>query len=65
MTISDRSLFNAKAILGQEKQWYYLTDSWEDKGVHNVLNGLIVYVKARLKFEHADYDISVQLPSFM
>ena len=27
-------LFNAKAILLEEQLWYYLTHSWEDKGVH-------------------------------
>ena len=29
-----RGLFNAKDILEEEKQWYYLTYSWRDKGVH-------------------------------
>ena len=27
-------LFNVKAIIVEEQLWYYLTHSWEDKGIH-------------------------------
>ena len=33
-------LFNAKAILLEEQLWYYLTHSWEDKGVHTFPKGI-------------------------
>ena len=33
-------LFNAKAILLEEQSWYYLTHSWEDKGVHSFPKGI-------------------------
>ena len=52
-------LFNPKAIL-LEKQ-YYLTHSWEDKGVHNFPKGICpkVNVIARLEYELAYYDSAV------
>ena len=45
-------LFNAKAILLEEQQWYYLTHSWEDKGVHTFLKSICLRVNviARLSF---------------
>ena len=51
-------LFNAKAILLEEHLWYYLTHSWEDKGVHTFLKGICpkVNVIARLEYELAYYD---------
>ena len=51
-------LFNAKAILLEEQLWYYLTDSWEDKGVHTFPKGICpkVNVIARLEYELAYYD---------
>ena len=54
-------LFNAKAILVEEQSWYYLTHSWEDKGVHNFPKGICpkVNVIARLEYELAYYDSAV------
>ena len=51
-------LFNAKAILLEEQLWYYLTHSWEDKGVHTFPKGICpkVNVIARLEYELAYYD---------
>ena len=51
-------LFNAKAILREEQWWYYLTHSWEDKGVHTFPKGICpkVNVIARLEYELAYYD---------
>ena len=50
--------FNAKAILREEQQWYYLTRNWEDKGVHTFPKGICpnVNVIARREFELAYYD---------
>ena len=55
-------LFNAKAILLEEQQWYQLTHSWEDKGAHNFPNGICpkVNVIARLEYELAYYDSAAQ-----
>ena len=55
-------LFNAKAILLEEQSWYYLTHSWEDKGVHTFPKGICskVNVIARLEFELAYYDSAVR-----
>ena len=46
-------LFNAKAILVEEKQWYYLTHIWISKGVHAFLKiiSLKMNVIAWLEFE--------------
>ena len=54
-------LFNAKAILLEEQYWYYLTHSWEDKGVHTFPKGIWpkVNVIARLEYELAYYDSAV------
>ena len=54
-------LFNAKAIFLEEQQWYYLTHSWEDKGVHTFPKGICpkVNVIARLEYELAYYDSAV------
>ena len=54
-------LFNAKAILLEEQLWYYLTHSWEDKGVHTFLKGICpkVNVIARLEYEIAYNDSAV------
>ena len=56
-------LFNAKAILLEEQEWYYLTHSWEDKGVHTFPKGICpkVNIIARLAYELAYYDSAVQL----
>ena len=55
-------LFNAKAILPEEQLWYYLTHSWEDKGVHTFPKGIFpkVNVIAWLEYELAYYDSAVQ-----
>ena len=54
-------LFNAKAIL-LEQYWYYLTYSWEDKGVHTFPKGICseVNVIARQEYELTYYDSAVQ-----
>ena len=54
-------LFNAKAILLEEQQWYYSTHSWEDKRVHTFPKGICpkVNVIARLEYELAYYDSAV------
>ena len=54
-------LFNAKAILLEEQ--YYLTYSWEDKGVHTFPKGICpkVNVIARLEYELPYYDSAVHL----
>ena len=48
-------IFNAIAILPEERQWYYLPHSWEDKGVHTFPNGICpkVNVIAQLEYELA------------
>ena len=54
-------LFNAKAILLEEQLWYYLTHSWEDKGVHTLPKRICpkVNVIARQEYELAYYDSAV------
>ncbi len=54
-------LFNAKAILLEEQQRYYLTHSWEDKGVHTFRKGICpkVNVIERLEYELAYYESAV------
>ena len=54
--------FNAKAILQEEQLWwYYLTYSWDDKGVHTFPKGICLKVNiiARLEYELAYYDSAV------
>ncbi len=55
-------LFNAKAILLEEQQGYYLTHSREDKGAHTFPKGICskVDVIARLEFELAYFEAVVQ-----
>ena len=52
-----RGLFNANVILLEEQQWFYLTHSWEDKGVHTFPKGICPKVNmiARLEFELVYY----------
>ena len=54
-------LFIAKAILLEKEQWYYLTHSWEDKGVHAFPKGICLKVNVitGLKFELAYNDPAV------
>ena len=53
--------FNAKAILPEEQQWYYLTHSWEDKGVHTFPRGICPKVNliVLMEFELAYYNSTV------
>ena len=46
---------NAKAIFVEEQPWYYLTNCWEDKGIHAFPKGINqkVNVKMSLKFKLA------------
>ena len=55
-------VFDARAIFVEEQLWYYLTHSWEDKGVHAYPKGICEIMKmiAWLEFELAYYDIAVQ-----
>ena len=45
----------------EEQLWYYLTHTWEDKGVHTFPKGICpkVNVIARLEFELAYYDFAI------
>ena len=54
-------LFNAKAILVEEQQWYYLNYSWKDKVVHTFPKGICLKLNiiALLEFELAYYDVAV------
>ena len=56
-------LFNAKAILLQEQQWYYLTHSWEDMEVHGIPKGICpkVNVIARLEYDLTTIPQSIAL----
>ena len=58
-------LFNAKVIILEEQWWYYLTHSWEDKGVHTFPKGICpkVNIIARLVYELAYYDSAVHYDS--
>ena len=38
--VSLPELSNAKAIFMEEQQWYYLTNSWRDKGVRTFSEGI-------------------------
>ena len=48
-------------LFNEEQKWYYLTHSWEDKGVHTFPKGICpkVNVIARLEYELAYYDSAV------
>ena len=57
-----RGLFSAKAILVEEQQLYYLTQSWKDKGFlpfpRNISSK--VNAKVRLEFELPYYNVAIQ-----
>ena len=52
-------IFNAKAILIKEEQWYYLTHSWKDNGVHafpkviSLKVNVIVWLEFKLSYFEA------------
>ena len=54
-------LFNAKATHPEEQQWYYLTQSWENKAVHIFPKSICPKgnIIAWLEFEHTYYDFAV------
>ena len=62
--INHRGLLNAKAIILEEQQWYYLTNNQGDKGVHTFPKGISskVNVIARLVFELGYFEVAVQHP---
>ena len=55
-------LFNAQSILLEDRQWYYLIHSWDDKEVQAFAEATCPKVNliARLEFELAYYDSAVQ-----
>ena len=55
-------LFNVKAILIEEQQWYYLIQSWRDKRVYAFPNVISpkVNVIAQLEFELTYYEVAIQ-----
>ena len=55
-------LFQAIQFSQTVLKWYYLTHSWEDKGVHTFPKGICLKVNviARLGFELAYYDPAIQ-----
>ena len=60
------SLFNGIStfvgyLMPEEQQWYYLTHSWEDKGVHTFPKGICpkANVIAWLEYELAYYNSAV------
>ena len=55
-------LFNAKAILVEEYQWYYLTQSWGNKKFQIYPKDISpkVNVSARQEFELTYYDVTVR-----
>ena len=56
-------LFNAKSILLEEQLGYYLSHSWENKGVHTFPKGICpkMNVIVRLEYELAYYDSAVHI----
>ena len=59
--INLHGLFNAKAILVEQHQRYYLTDNWRDKRVHAFPKSISpkVNVIARLEFELAYSEVAI------
>ena len=53
--------FNAQVILLEEQYWYYLTHSWEVKGVHSFPKGICpkVILIVQLEYELAYYNSAV------
>ena len=54
-------LLNAKAVLVEEQQWYFLTHNWVDKGFHTLFKfiSLKVNVDAQMEFELSYYYFTV------
>ena len=69
-------LFNAKAVIGEEQWWYYLTCFWWDKGVYTIPKDISPKMNATVKHElemvycwiivqhisHYPTDIKVDMP---
>ena len=53
-------LFNAKAILLEKQQWYYLTNSEEDTGVHTFPKGIWPKVNVIAFVMNGPYPITVR-----
>ena len=62
MTYNLHGLFNAKAILVEEQQWYYVTQSYGNLRIHTFPKGvsLKVNVIAWLEFELTYFKAPVQ-----
>ena len=61
-----RGLFDAKLIFVKEQQWYYLINSWEDKGTSTIPLGISpkVNMKEWLEFEITDQDGLLKMKVF-
>ena len=68
MTYQLFGLFNANVVPEEEKQWYHLTGSWVNNGVHNLSESISLKMNiiARLDFELTYLNATVQQsnPSF-
>ena len=60
--INFHGLFNAKAILAEEQQEYYLIHSWGNKGVHAFPKGISpkVIIIVWLEFKITYFKVAVQ-----
>ena len=59
--INFHGLFNAKYVLREQKR-YYLTQSWENKGVHNIIKTICLKVNVivGLDFDMTNNDLTIQ-----
>ena len=62
LTNNFRGLFNVKVILIEKQEWYYLTHTCRNKGVHAFLKcfSLKMNVIAQLEFQYVYHDVTVQ-----
>ena len=51
MALNLHGLFNAKATLVDNKQWYYLTHNWGDKGIQTFPKGISLKVTVIVQLE--------------
>ena len=60
-------LFNAKNVLVEEQEWYYLTNSLGDKDVHTFPkdSGPNVYIIVRLEFKLTNVVPSISFQTFL